>query len=233
MNISYLTMELIEYIEAPMPYIVGVPRFIWKEVKKIKPKAVLSQEAAIFDLNKGKLTFSDTVPDLPLKDSQPVYKALQEIAETGKTLQFSHKLHAEHEKMVTEYWTVSSLKVKEAFFMMFVKLMGDYLRFFDFGSPGSDTPKFDFENYVNSLDPIRRPFVTALSRTQNFASFIEKTQACCTASRNEVSFFVEGSKVYAAKGEKTLEGEIRKIFDKLFRNYRNVYPNFFFFAAKN
>ena len=105
---------------------------------------------------------------------------------------------------------------------MFIKMIGNYLQFFR-NSTEPDTSKniFNFSAYLDSIDSSRLPFMRDLIKTQNFASFVEKTYKCAE-ERNEMSFFIQGVRLQETKGEKALESEIKKVSDRLVYNYKNV-----------
>lgn len=116
---------------------------------------------------------------------------------------------------------MSSLRIKCAFFMMYIRLLGNYLPFFGPSSSAFDKASFDTKSYLSSLDASRRTFVTELARTQNFSAFIERT-CNCFKERNEVGFFIEGTKLAASKGEKALENEVQKVSDRILQTYKAV-----------
>lgn len=77
-NISYLTSAMIDYIDAPMPYIVGIPRDIWNKAKAKKVKT-LTSDVAIFDIDEKKLQYKESLPDVPKEVIKVVYEAMQNI----------------------------------------------------------------------------------------------------------------------------------------------------------
>ena len=77
-----------ECIDAPMPYIIGVPRFLWKSLKTLKGKDNISQETAIFDINKKKITYSGTIPNWPVTYFESVQRCLIDINEESQKYDF-------------------------------------------------------------------------------------------------------------------------------------------------
>jgi len=77
---------MIDYIDAPVPYIIGVPRDAWKQVKKIKEKT-LASDVAIYDIDKKKLKYEDALPSLPENDIKNVYDTMLNILKNKNTPQ--------------------------------------------------------------------------------------------------------------------------------------------------
>jgi len=219
-----LTEDLIDYIEAPMPYIIGIPRIIWKIIKQDESKIKqINSEAAIFDLNKNKIKFQEIVPDFPIKEIQPIITILQEI--NTKRMGFCQKNLNEQ----TDFWQIYSLKLKENFFILYIKLLNGYLKFFT--KNNENNLIFDYQKYEGSLEINKKPFLTQFIKTHNFTNFIEKT-AESVQQKNEISFFVEGEKIYQNSGEKALDVEISKISQRLLYNYKNVFFEGIFYMKK-
>lgn len=72
---------MIDYIDAPLPFIIGIPRVIWKKIKKEKTKE--NTDFAIFDIDKKKLKYDQHLPDLP-------EEAVKSVCEVMKSI-ISHK----------------------------------------------------------------------------------------------------------------------------------------------
>ena len=200
-----------------MPYIIGIPRFLWKELKKIKSKAEILKETAVIDIAKEKLEFSGKLPDLPLQDFEPIYRCFQEIIEKKMMLQFSKKSSNNDTSSQSEYWELSSFELRKAFFMAYIKLMGDYLRFFD-----KDGKDFDYDGYLESVHYKKKSFFKEFIKTQNFISLVEKTSDCLKKG-NKDFFFIKGIELYTTKGKVALEIELKKIFDHILYNHKNVF----------
>ena len=204
-----------EYIDAPMPYIIGIPRFLWHEIKKLRSKKEMPEEIAVFDISKGKFTSSERVPEWPTKDSEPVRRFLENTIEHANSLQFSRKQSTEFNE--SEYWTMITLEAKKAFYIMFIKLLGNYQNYFE-------GKEFDYEKYINSMEHQRKLFMTELVKKQCFKYFIERSYRC-RKHKNELDFFIEGVKIYEERGERYLENEVHKVIDRMRYNYKNVKIN--------
>ena len=77
-NISYLTLSMVDYIDAPIPYIVGMSKDIWKKVKKEK-KELLTTDIAIYDIDKRKFKFNEALPTFPEESMSYVYEMMNKI----------------------------------------------------------------------------------------------------------------------------------------------------------
>lgn len=63
-NISYLIPSMVEYLEAPFPYIVGVPRDLWKYIYEQKWD-VLGEEVVAFDIDNHRVFNKEELPEFP------------------------------------------------------------------------------------------------------------------------------------------------------------------------
>jgi len=61
--ITYLTPKLVDCLEAPFPYLIGVSRKIWEEYCSLRE---LQDDVIILDLDNNKiLKYKENMPDLP------------------------------------------------------------------------------------------------------------------------------------------------------------------------
>ena len=74
---------MLEYIDAPIPYIVGISRSVWKEMDKAKKQA-LEQEIIIYDIDKKKLKCCHPLPTLPEVATSYIHSAIAKILENKK-----------------------------------------------------------------------------------------------------------------------------------------------------
>ena len=77
-NISSMSSFMIDYIDAPIPYIVGIPRDAWKGLDKGK-KESLASEVIIYDIDKKKLKCCLPLPSLPDEETNYIHKAITNI----------------------------------------------------------------------------------------------------------------------------------------------------------
>lgn len=85
---------------------------------------------------------------------------------------------------------------------------------------------FRMEEYLNSFKDIRSGFITALSETQHFYYFIEKSYLALTKP-NELTYFLKGTKILKENGKGPLTVHLEKIYNKLMYNYQHVKPYIF------
>jgi hypothetical protein len=169
------------------------------------------REYAIFDLNKEKFTYTKQIPTWPIKLIEPIHKSINHIIDTANKLKFSNKNHSEHDEM-QKHWAISSLLLRKIFFETFIKLMGNYPKYFKAGS-------YNYEKYMNSIDPQYRTFMEHVVKTRQFKTLVEKTY------KNELMLFIEGIRIYESKGEGVLEQEVNKLVNTSIENYNNVFYN--------
>lgn len=53
-----------EYLEAPFPYIVGLPRDLWKYIYE-KKWDILGEEVVAFDLDNHRTFYKEELPEFP------------------------------------------------------------------------------------------------------------------------------------------------------------------------
>jgi DENN domain-containing protein 1 len=63
-NISYLIPSMVEYLEAPFPYIVGLPRDLWKYIYEQKWD-ILGDEVVAFDIDNNRTYEKEELPEFP------------------------------------------------------------------------------------------------------------------------------------------------------------------------
>jgi hypothetical protein len=69
---------MMDYIDAPMPYIMGIPRAVWKAYRA-DPTRSLPSDAAVLDLDKRRWRVLPQVPELPTDLQQGVLDAFQAL----------------------------------------------------------------------------------------------------------------------------------------------------------
>jgi hypothetical protein len=65
--------SMVEYLEAPFPYIVGVPRELWKHIYEQKWD-ILGEEVVAFDIDNNKVYEKEELPDFPQPYTQLLIK---------------------------------------------------------------------------------------------------------------------------------------------------------------
>ena len=69
---------MIEYIDAPVPYIIGIPRNVWNQIISSK-KSLLLSEISIYDIDLKKFISLVSTPDLPKDTIQNIQLAIKSI----------------------------------------------------------------------------------------------------------------------------------------------------------
>lgn len=69
---------MIDYIDAPLPYIIGIPRDVWLKVPPAKVKS-LPPDVAIYDIDKKKLIHKEKLPEIPKEITKKVCETMQAI----------------------------------------------------------------------------------------------------------------------------------------------------------
>jgi len=123
------------------------------------------------------------------------------------------------------YWISSTLKLKIAFFQLYLSLIGNYLGFYkpdinDEILTASNV--FDFNAYLESLPEKNKPFMKDLSKTQQFILFIERSYFGLR-NNNELSFFIHGIRKTRDDGIEKLNDDLKNIYNRLLFNYKNVF----------
>ncbi len=99
-NISYLSYSMLDYIDAPMPFVMGVPRYMWKDIKRQRGDSI-PPDIVIFDIDKNKLTCNEDLPDLPPKAAESVYATMLTIMDEKERILSQYKVPAERDAHVS------------------------------------------------------------------------------------------------------------------------------------
>ena len=67
-----------DYIDAPIPYIVGIPRDTWNKIKANK-KSTLPPEVAIYDIDERTLNPNGPIPAFPGELAGSIYESLIQV----------------------------------------------------------------------------------------------------------------------------------------------------------
>lgn len=81
---------MIEYIDAPMPYIIGVPRKIWNEIKKEKDN--LPQDIVTFDIDSREIEFLEKSPSFPASLVEQLNDSISSIINEYKAIDYKAKV---------------------------------------------------------------------------------------------------------------------------------------------
>lgn len=89
---------MLEYIDAPMPFIIGVPKHLWKTLKQREP---FPNDIVVFDIDKNKLRCGEELPELPGKAAESVYAVLLSVMDEREKARRSCRRSAECERKVS------------------------------------------------------------------------------------------------------------------------------------
>lgn len=78
-----------DYIEAPMPFIMGVPKQVWKNMKR--QRECFPSDVVVFDIDKNKMTCDEKLPDLPPKAAEAVYATMLGIVDDRELMRKTHR----------------------------------------------------------------------------------------------------------------------------------------------
>eukprot|EP00826_Nyctotherus_ovalis_P065065 TRINITY_DN9555_c0_g1_i1.p1 TRINITY_DN9555_c0_g1~~TRINITY_DN9555_c0_g1_i1.p1 ORF type:complete len:375 (+),score=72.05 TRINITY_DN9555_c0_g1_i1:544-1668(+) len=114
------------------------------------------------------------------------------------------------------------MKLKESLYIMYLELMGDFMRFFraDAQQPFVANNVFNTKEYLESIDEERKEFMKEFVNTQNFSGFIE-TAYKARSEVNEVSYFIEGAKILQNSGKPSLILHCNQLLDRALTSYNN------------
>lgn len=87
-----------DYIDAPMPFIMGVPLKLWKAMKKQRE---MPPDIIVFNIDKNKVVCKEDLPELPPKAAESVYAALLSIIDERESIRKSYRSSPEYEQKVT------------------------------------------------------------------------------------------------------------------------------------
>lgn len=212
-NITYLNSDMLDYIDAPVPYIVGVPRDIWKKIKKNRGRDLnwVPNDVSIFDIDKGQFKHKEKTQDLPEKLVKSLRNTLQIILKQSKGLL---------EVQLYDFWGESTLKVKKSFLAFYLKLLGYFPSFF---SPDSSAKNFfQMEEYLKTLPSAYMPFMKDFVKTQHFTCFLEKIFQS-KKNQNEILYFLENVELLHTIGEDEFLTHLEILSSRIINKFKHVY----------
>ena len=212
---------MLEYIDAPMPFIMGVPKHLWKKIKEQRDN--IPSDIIVLDIDKNKLMYNEQLPELPPKAAESVYSVILSIIDEREKLRKTYKHSKEYERKVKEYWVSGTLRLKQSFLNMFFCLVNNYLICYKKNVENGLLAKdiFDFEQYLSFFDEESKEFMKELCKTQGFQNFIEQSYRA-KEEKNDTLFFKEGVRLCSEKGNKELAMQVKKIAEQLILNNKTV-----------
>ena len=103
-NISYMIPSMIDYLEAPFPYIIGVPRPLWDEIHQSKWDS-LGEEVIAFDIDRQKVFKKEELLPFPEPYTKLLINNLESQIKKSKEKEMS-------EEPEEEFWNTFTLRVK-------------------------------------------------------------------------------------------------------------------------
>ncbi len=89
---------MLDYIDAPVPYIIGVPLRLWLDIERRRGPQL--SDTVICDLHNNRFKCPDAIPDFPPKTEARVYAQLQSIVEGKKRILAECKDSVERDERV-------------------------------------------------------------------------------------------------------------------------------------
>ncbi len=90
---------MLEYVDAPVPFIIGVPRNVWRLLKTRRDP--LPSDIVVLDLDKDKLVGADSSPELPPKLTAGPTAALRMLLSQNDRLKQSAGVKASQDTEVS------------------------------------------------------------------------------------------------------------------------------------
>ncbi len=200
---------MLDYIDAPMPYIIGIRRELWKTARRTK---TLPPDVSVFDLDKDAFECHESLPEFPHDLSSHAYidlaQSVKVRADTGS------------EEDDEESWVRSGIVLKLAAAKFLAELLGgELMRFYRGAAQRRDSPRnvFGYEEYCEK----GTPFVKELGKTQGFMVFVERANRA-RRDRNDLFSFVMCLETLAAGGEKGLAEHLAVVQQSLFDVLKHV-----------
>lgn len=115
------------------------------------------------------------------------------------------------------------MKLKESLYIMYLELMGDFMKFFraDAQQPFVANNVFNTKEYLEAISGEKKEFMKEFVNTQNFSGFIEAAYKA-RSEVNEVSYFIEGAKTLQSSGKLGLILHCNQLLDRALTSYNNV-----------
>jgi len=209
-NITCLSERMLEYMDAPVPYIIGIPRATWILIKNSR-KELIPEEITIFDLDKNEFIARDkNSMQIPFNYTLPVSITLSSV----KSVKYEGK----------DFWIAATLNIRQAFLKMYLILMGDIAQYFQVTKENNyytSSGIFNSNKYIKSRDIRIQGIIKELTQTQHFNVFIEKAYKFYDSTEiNEIELCLKGI-LMNSKGQnfdKYLQENVELVFQKL----RNV-----------
>lgn len=144
--VPYLPSSLVGYLDAPVPYLMGVKR----------GTAEISGEQVVVDLDRSRVEVPQELPAPPAPFGTQLFKTLVDITRMDNL-------------KTEEAWTAAVLHTQRALLNYFLHVLSDYPSFLH------PNRQFNSEGFLRQQDLFNHPFYDQLLKTQLWAQFIEGT----------------------------------------------------------
>ena len=204
--IPILPPHLLDYVSAPMPYVIGVHSTVLEKAKKNE-----ICDAVILNVDTNTLSSEyDDFEDLPSDISSYL------------------KRHLKKDKVITQMATHGDV-IPKAFMQALVRLIGGYrdaLRFHA-GEPIT----FDREGFVLSRPPSMQPFLEKMFELQIFLQFINDRLDMLNVGKGfsdlfEMEAMLQADKLNSQSQYKEWMGNMKKQGKKFQKNSKDLYKDF-------
>lgn len=167
MNISYLSNSMADYLDAPLPYLIGIQRTLWENVKKTN-RSVLN-EVSVFDADKNSFESVDMgLPEFPQSVVREAYKEISSVLEESAS--------GEREELA---WAKKGARIRMTILKFYFKLIGNFSKYYkQKGSLSHRAEKslseiFDIANYLKEVQKGSYTFIREFAKSECFITFIE------------------------------------------------------------
>jgi hypothetical protein len=122
-----------------------------------------------------------------------------------------------------------TLRVKVAFFRLFLRLVGNCGAFFESSPPpGATTARevFRLEEYLSWFGGSQQDFLAAFAKTQHFTTFIEEAfreRQHLRRPTGELAYFFKGLELLHRQGEAALTAQLDRNCQELMTQYHRVF----------
>ena len=248
--ISYLTRDLIDSVESPFPYIMGISRELWStafaaNIDEISYDQFFLEEVVIFDVDRNIIKMKeDLFEHIPYNQEQYLIKNLRLIlnkhslnAGVSESMQSipqhltekptagrvaEEKAAAAGEK---KQWLEASLRTKKVFLNFFLMMINNFFAFYKddvkVESHSRSTDLFKFKEYLSFFKKDELAFMKKFTSTQAFHYFVEKCAAPDCRSDPHIKFFRKNVKLLCEASYKEVTKEQRKLMEGSFKKACN------------
>ncbi|CAI2364368.1 unnamed protein product [Moneuplotes crassus] len=122
--VSVLSEATFDYLDAPMPYIMGISEENWEEIKAQRWDS-LEDDIFIVNIETNKITVKEPLPPLPPTFSDVLEKTLEGHLSKFNSVDRSSN---ESDKDFEDFWVKASLTIKQEFLYFIIFLMNDFVQ---------------------------------------------------------------------------------------------------------